>query len=147
MTRENLEKIKSFESAPKILNIFSEQETKMMQDLYQDLPLRVFNKKQNVKKKMWLKKYNLNLEKVYKLTIWNPMPSCDSCDFRISTIFHYLLYSKLILKQVYFLLITSTTNTLLLIAAFPNLLNTFFLVLQLYANFSFLVKIPSFSQK
>jgi len=65
MKRENLEKIKSFESAPKILNIFSEQETKMMQDLYQDLPLRVFNKKQNVKKKMWVQKYNLDLEKIY----------------------------------------------------------------------------------
>ena len=65
MIRENLNKIKSFESTPKILNIFSEQETKMMQDLYQDLPLRVFNKMQNVKKKMWIQKYNLDLEKVY----------------------------------------------------------------------------------
>tara|TARA_B100001175_G_scaffold232914_1_gene199379 strand:+ start:55 stop:753 length:699 start_codon:yes stop_codon:yes gene_type:complete len=65
MKRNNIEKIKSLESAPKILNIFSEQEIKMMQDLYEDLPLRVFNKKQNVKKKMWIQNYNLDLEKIY----------------------------------------------------------------------------------
>ena len=65
MKRKNLEKIKSLEASPKILNIFSEKEIKMMQDLYNILPLRVFNKKQNVKKKMWIQKYNLDLEKIY----------------------------------------------------------------------------------
>jgi hypothetical protein len=65
MIRENKEKIKILEASPKILNIFNEEEIKMMQDLYEDLPLRVFNKKQNVKKKMWIQKYNLDLEKIY----------------------------------------------------------------------------------
>lgn len=73
MKRENLEEIKSLESAPKILNIFSEQEIKMMQNLYEDLPLTVFNKKQNVKKKMWSQKYNLNLEKIYLKKLKNHM--------------------------------------------------------------------------
>ena len=73
MKRENLEKIKSLESSPKILNIFSEKEIKMMQDLYEILPLRVFNKKQNVKKKMWIQKYNLDLEKIYLDKLRNHM--------------------------------------------------------------------------
>jgi len=32
-------------------NIFSEKEIKMIQELYADLPERVFNKKQNIRKK------------------------------------------------------------------------------------------------
>ena len=40
-----LDKIKSCESPPQIINIFSEKEIKMMQQLYADLPESVFNKK------------------------------------------------------------------------------------------------------
>ena len=40
-----LDKIKSHESSPKIINIFSEKEIKMMQQIYADLPESVFNKK------------------------------------------------------------------------------------------------------
>jgi len=54
MKRKYLNKIKSLESKPKIVNIFSEKEIKMIQDLYNSLPETVFNKKQNVRKKAWL---------------------------------------------------------------------------------------------
>ena len=60
-----LDKIKSYESPPRIVNIFSKQEIKMIQQLYADLPERVFNKKQNVKKKAWIQNYNKELDKIY----------------------------------------------------------------------------------
>ena len=60
-----LDKIKSLESAPKIVNIFSEKEIKMIIDLYNALPVTTFNKKQNVKKKAWLKNYNKELDEIY----------------------------------------------------------------------------------
>ena len=65
MKRRYLDKIKSYESPPKIVNIFSEKEIKMIQQLYHDLPERVFNKKQNVKKKAWIQSYNKELDKIY----------------------------------------------------------------------------------
>ena len=64
-----LDKIKSYESPPRIVNIFSKQEIKMIQQLYADLPERVFNKKQNVKKKAWIQSYNKELDKI-RLNIW-----------------------------------------------------------------------------
>ena len=54
MKRENLDQIKSLESPPKILNIFSEKEIKMIQELYDTLSEKVFNKKQNIRKKVWI---------------------------------------------------------------------------------------------
>ena len=60
-----LDKIKSYESPPQIINIFSEKEIKMMQQLYADLPESVFNKKQNVRKKAWMQNYNKELDKIY----------------------------------------------------------------------------------
>ena len=65
MNRIHLDKIKSYESPPRIVNIFSKKEIKMMQQLYTDLPERVFNKKQNVKKKAWIQNYNKELDKIY----------------------------------------------------------------------------------
>ena len=65
MEHKYLDKIKSLESAPKIVNIFSEKEIKMMQELYNSLPETVFNKKQNVRKKGWLPNYNKELDKIY----------------------------------------------------------------------------------
>ena len=65
MHRIHLDKIKSYESPPRIVNIFSKKEIKMMQQLYTDLPERVFNKKQNVKKKAWIQNYNKELDKIY----------------------------------------------------------------------------------
>ena len=57
MKHLHLDKIKSLESAPKKVNIFSEKELKMMIELYNNLPESVFNKKQNVRKKGWIKNF------------------------------------------------------------------------------------------
>ena len=65
MQRRHLNKIKSYESAPKIVNIFSEKEIQMMQKLYADLPEKVYNKKQNIRKKAWIQNYNKELDKIY----------------------------------------------------------------------------------
>ena len=65
MKHIHLDKIKSYESAPKIVNIFSEKEIIMIQKLYTDLPERIFNKKQNIRKKAWLQNYNKELDKIY----------------------------------------------------------------------------------
>jgi len=65
MNHIHLDKIKSYESPPRIVSIFSKKEIKMMQQLYTDLPERVFNKKQNVKKKAWIQNYNKELDKIY----------------------------------------------------------------------------------
>jgi len=60
-----LDKIKSYESAPKIVKIFSDREIKMIQDLYHALPVKVFNKKQNIRKKVWVQNYNKELDELY----------------------------------------------------------------------------------
>ena len=60
-----LDKIKSFETPPKILKIFSEKEINMIRELYETLPERVFNKKQNIRKKAWIQNYNKELDKIY----------------------------------------------------------------------------------
>ena len=65
MKRINLDKIQENESPPKIVNIFSEKEIKLMQELYVILPEAVFNKKQNIRKKAWIQNYNKELDKIY----------------------------------------------------------------------------------
>ena len=65
MQHIHLDKIKSYESTPKIVNIFSEKEIKMIQELYADLPERIYNKKQNIRKKTWIQNYNQELDKIY----------------------------------------------------------------------------------
>ena len=60
-----LDKIKSYESAPKIIKIFSDKEIKMIQDLYHSLPEKVFNKKQNIRKKVWIQNFNKELDELY----------------------------------------------------------------------------------
>ena len=65
MEHKYLDKIKSLEGPPKKVNIFSEKEIKMMQKLYTELPVRTFNKQQNVKKKTWEQNYNKELDKIY----------------------------------------------------------------------------------
>ena len=65
MKRKYLDKIKSLEGPPKKVNIFSEKEIKMMQELYLALPERKFNQKQNVRKKAWEQNYNKELDKIY----------------------------------------------------------------------------------
>ena len=61
-----IENIKKLESSPKIIkNIFNEYEIKEFLNLYNELPVTVHNKKQNVIKKRWLKGYNEKLEKIF----------------------------------------------------------------------------------
>ncbi len=65
MERKYLDQVKSLESPPKKVNIFSEEEIKMMQDLFANLPEKTFNKIQNVRKKAWIQNYNKELDKIY----------------------------------------------------------------------------------
>ena len=65
MKHIHLDKIKHYESPPKIVNIFSEKEIKMIQQLYTILPETAFNKKQNIRKKRWIQNYNRELDKIY----------------------------------------------------------------------------------
>ena len=60
-----LDKIKSYEFPPKIVNIFSPKDIEMIQQLYADLPERIFNKKQNIRKKTWIQNYNKELDRIY----------------------------------------------------------------------------------
>jgi len=65
MKHIHLDKIKSLESPPRKVNIFSEKEIKMMQDLFVNLPEKTFNRIQNVRKKAWIQNYNKELDKIY----------------------------------------------------------------------------------
>ena len=63
---KQIEKIKSNEGKPKVLkNIFSEQEIEKFLNLYNELPVTVHNKKQNVIKKRWLNEYGKELERLF----------------------------------------------------------------------------------
>ena len=65
MRHKYLDKIKSLESPPKKVNLFSQKEIKMIKDLYEILPETVFNKKQNIRKKAWIPNYNKELDEIY----------------------------------------------------------------------------------
>ena len=65
MERLYLNKIKSYESSPIIVKIFSDKEIEMVQKLYSVLPERIFNKKQNIRKKVWIQNYNKELDELY----------------------------------------------------------------------------------
>ena len=65
MKHIHLDKIKSLEGPPKKVNIFSGKEIEMIRELYELLPERTYNKKQNVKKKAWEQNYNKELDKIY----------------------------------------------------------------------------------
>ena len=65
MFRTNVEDIKKHESPPQILEIFSKKEIQKMKDFYDLLPLRVFNQKQNVKKKAWIQGIDMELDRIY----------------------------------------------------------------------------------
>tara|TARA_Y100001958_G_C21155155_1_gene490364 strand:+ start:296 stop:1003 length:708 start_codon:yes stop_codon:yes gene_type:complete len=63
---KQIEIIKKNESNPKVLkNIFSKQEIEKFVNLYNELPITVHNKKQNVIKKRWLFDYGKDLEKLF----------------------------------------------------------------------------------
>ncbi len=65
MFRTNVEDIKKHESPPQIVEIFSKKEIQKMKDFYDLLPLRVFNQKQNVKKKAWIQGIDVELDRIY----------------------------------------------------------------------------------
>ena len=65
MKHKYLDKIKSLESSPKKINIFSVKEINMIKELYNMLPESTFNNKQNVRKKAWQKNFNKELDIIY----------------------------------------------------------------------------------
>ena len=63
---KHLEKIKKNEDQPKVIkNIFSKEEINKFINLYNELPITVHNKKQNVIKKRWLVEYGKDLEQLF----------------------------------------------------------------------------------
>ena len=69
---KNLEEIKKLEGSPKIIkDLFSNNELEKFFKLYQDLPTTVYNKKQNVIKKRWLKNYSSELESLFHNKVKN----------------------------------------------------------------------------
>ena len=63
---KNIDKIKELESPPQVIkNLFSKNEIEKFLNLYQNLPITVHNKKQNVIKKRWLKNFNEEMESLY----------------------------------------------------------------------------------
>ena len=81
MEHINLDRIKSYESSPKIVKIFSEKEIKMIQKLYLSLPEKIFNKKQNIRKKAWIQNYNKELDQIYINKLKNVLG-----DFKMDTL-------------------------------------------------------------
>ena len=79
---KNIEKIKKFESSPKILrNLFKEDDIEKFLKLYEELPTTVHNKKQNVIKKRWLKNYSAELENLFYEKVRNEIG-----DFRMDNL-------------------------------------------------------------
>ena len=63
---KRIEKIKENEGKPKVLkNIFTNNEINKFINLYNELPITVHNKKQNVIKKRWLNNYGEEVEKLF----------------------------------------------------------------------------------
>ncbi len=63
---KQIEKIKQNEGKPKVLKkIFSNEEIEKFKKLYEELPITVHNKKQNVIKKRWLVEYGKELERIF----------------------------------------------------------------------------------
>ena len=63
---KNINEIKKLEGSPKVIkNLFSKSEIEKFLKLYNNLPITVHNKKQNVIKKRWLKKFDDELENLF----------------------------------------------------------------------------------
>ena len=65
MKRKNIDEIKKLESVPQIVKLFSDKEIQNILELYDSLPVTVYNKKQNIIKKRWLQNYNKSLDEMY----------------------------------------------------------------------------------
>ncbi len=69
---KQIEQIKKSESSPKVIkNIFDKEEINKFKNLYNELPVTVHNKKQNVIKKRWLIDYGKELEKLFYQKVKN----------------------------------------------------------------------------
>ena len=69
---KQIEQIKKNESSPKVIkNIFDKEEINKFKNLYNELPVTVHNKKQNVIKKRWLIDYGKELEKLFYQKVKN----------------------------------------------------------------------------
>ena len=63
---KQIKEIKKNENQPKIIkNIFNKEEIGKFIDLYNELPVTVHNKKQNVIKKRWIVEYGKELEEIF----------------------------------------------------------------------------------
>ena len=81
MKHSFLDQIYNNESKPRIVKIFSEKEIEMIQTLYTILPEKVFNKKQNIRKKAWIQNYNKELDQIYVDKLKNVLG-----DFKMDTL-------------------------------------------------------------
>ena len=81
MKHSFLDQIYNNESKPRIVKIFSEKEIKMIQKLYTILPEKIFNKKQNIRKKAWIQNYNKELDQIYVDKLKNVLG-----DFKMDTL-------------------------------------------------------------
>ena len=69
---KQIEEIKKIEGHPKVIkNIFNKVEINKFIDLYNELPVTVHNKKQNVIKKRWLIEYGEEMEKLFNKRLKN----------------------------------------------------------------------------
>ena len=69
---KQIEEIKKIEGQPKVIkNIFNKEEISKFIDLYNELPVTVHNKKQNVIKKRWLIEYGEEMEKLFNKRLKN----------------------------------------------------------------------------
>ena len=69
MKHKNIDEIKKLESLPQIVKLFSDKEIKNILELYDSLPVTVYNKKQNIIKKRWIQNYNKSLDEMYILKL------------------------------------------------------------------------------
>ena len=65
MEFKSLNEVKKTEGPPKVVSLFTKNETEELIQLNNDLPTTIYNKKQNVVKKRWLQNYNEKLDKLY----------------------------------------------------------------------------------
>ena len=69
---KKIEQIQRLESPPKVLKgLYKRNELDKFLKLYNDLPITVHNKKQNVVKKRWLKNFNKELEHLFSERLKN----------------------------------------------------------------------------
>ncbi len=73
-----IEKIKKFESKPFIVsNFLNKEEVKLFQNLYNELPLEVDNKRQKIVKKKWSVEFGKELQKKYIQKLKEIIGDCE----------------------------------------------------------------------